>query len=181
MASAVREAALFSAGSLRYLRLRLWQQHRAEMVGFNAQRPVRLGVVILVRDMRRQLDDLAFREQPLQVREEGVWNVDRRCVHAVRVCQRDALPLRQVAGCRHAECSLNLLARETGFAANNGIDVHSEKATVTDRYADADHLDQVPADGPPSGAKDHVGQERSEHRARGMRLNLRWIQRAAES
>ena len=56
MASAVREAALFSAGSLRYLRLRLWQQHRAEMVGFNAQRPVRLGVVILVRDMRRQLD-----------------------------------------------------------------------------------------------------------------------------
>src|SRR5262249_5101450 len=131
--------------------------------------------------MRRQLDDLAFREKPLQVREEFIRNVDRRCANAVRVFQRDSLPLRQVAGSLNAERSLNLLLRETGFAADGGIDVHSEGTTVTGRYSDSDHLDQVPADGPPSRAKDHVGQERSEHRARGMRLNLGRIQRAAES
>src|SRR5262245_43949534 len=70
-------AALFSAGSLRYLRLRLRQWHRAEIVGFNAQRPVRLGVVILVSDMRRQFDDLAFREQPIDHRPEPKSMLDR--------------------------------------------------------------------------------------------------------
>jgi hypothetical protein len=55
-----------------------------------------------------------------------------------------------MAGFVTAECRLNLLPRETGFAADGGIHVHSEGTTVTGRDSDADHLDQVPADGPPS-------------------------------
>jgi hypothetical protein len=85
------------------VRPRLRKRNLAEVVGFNAQRPGRLGVVIFVSDMRRQLDDLAFREESLQIREEFVRNVDRRRANAVRVFQRDSLPLRQVAGFLNAE------------------------------------------------------------------------------
>jgi hypothetical protein len=90
--------------------------------------------------MRRHLDDLAFREKPLQVREEFVRNVDRRCANAVRVFQRDLLPLRQVAGFLIAECSLNLLLRETGFAADSGIDVSRSSETGANNVASLYHL-----------------------------------------
>jgi len=43
----------------------------------------------------------------------------------------------QGAGLPVAECSLNLLPRETGFAADGGLDVRSERTTVTGRYSDS--------------------------------------------
>src|SRR5262249_10926379 len=125
----------------------------------NPQRPIRLGVVILVSDMRRQLDDLALREKPPQLREEFVWNVYGRSTDSVRVFQRDSLPLRQVTRFLNAECRLDHLLGQTGFAADGGVDVHSEGTPVTGRYSDSDELDQLSVDGPPPRTEDHVGEE----------------------
>src|SRR5215470_4979901 len=116
------------------------QRDRAEVVGLDAQRPVRLGVVALVRDVRRQLDDFALREQPLQRLEELVGNVDGRCAHTVRVLQREPLALRQVAWLVEAERDLYLLPREASLAADGGIDVHSEGTAVEGRDPDSDQL-----------------------------------------
>src|SRR5215470_20430746 len=106
------------------------QRDLAEVVGRDAQRPVRLGVVVLVCDVRRQLDDLSLREQPLQLLEKLVRNVDGRRAHTVRVLQREPLALRQVVWLSEAERDLYLLPREAGLAANGGIDVHSEGTAV---------------------------------------------------
>jgi hypothetical protein len=106
--------------------LQLRGRNFAEVVGFDAQRPVRLGVVVLVSDVRRQLHDLALREEPRQVRKEFVRNVDRDGADAVRIFQRDSLPLGQVAGFLDAERDLDRLARETSPTADGGIDINSE-------------------------------------------------------
>src|SRR5262245_5364839 len=138
---------------------RLRQRKFAKVVGLNPQRPVRLGVVILVSDMRRQLDDLSFREEPPQLREEFVWNVHRRRTHPVRVFQGDSLALRQASRFLDAECRLDRLVRQPGFAAGVGVDVDSEGTPVAGRYSDSDQLNQASADGPPSGTEDQVGEE----------------------
>src|SRR5262249_1411293 len=92
----------------------------AEVVRLDAQRPVRLGVVVLVRDMSRQLHDLSLREQPRPAREEVVGHVDRCGADAVSKFQRDPLTLGQFAGFLDAECGLDRLLREAGLAVGGG-------------------------------------------------------------
>src|SRR5262249_20397302 len=161
------------------LDLRAMQRDLAEVVCLDPQRPVRLGVVVLVRDVRRQLDDLALREQPLQLREELVRHVDGRRAHTVRIFQREQLALRQIARLVEAERDLDLLPREAGLAADGGIDVHSEGTAVEGSDPDADQLDEVAADRPSPRAEDRVGYQRGEHRARSVGLNLGRGERAA--
>jgi hypothetical protein len=131
--------------------------------------------------MRRQLDNLPLRKEPLQACEEFVRNVDRSGADAVRVFQRDPLPFGQVAGFLDAERGLDRLPRETSPTADGGIDINSEGTTVASRDTDSDQLEQVPAQGPPARAEDQIGQERREHRPRDMRLNLDRIEPMAES
>src|SRR5262245_16489529 len=115
------------------LRLRCRKRDLTEVVGVDTQGPIRLGVVVLLGDVRRQLDDLALRELLLKPREEVVGNVDGRRAHPIRVLQRDGLPFRQVAGIADAECRVDLLAREADFDADRGIDVHSEGPPIQPR------------------------------------------------
>src|SRR5262245_8789045 len=130
--------------------------------------------------MCRQLDDFAFREELSEMGKEVVRYINGRCAHAVRVFQRDSLPLGQRTDFLASQGHLDLLSREAYLAADGGIDVHSERTTVANGHSNSDQLHQRPTDGPSSRAKDHVGQERGGQGTRCMRLNLRWIERAAE-
>jgi len=78
-----------------------------------------------MRDIRGQLDDLPLREEPPEAGEELVGDVDRGRAHAVRILQRDPLPLGELAGVPQAERGFDLLSLETGLAADGGVDVHS--------------------------------------------------------
>lgn len=57
---------------------------------------MRLGVVILVSNVRRQLDDFAYREEPAQICKEFAWNVDRYRAHAIGVLECDPLSLGEI-------------------------------------------------------------------------------------
>src|SRR4030095_17063077 len=98
-------------------------------------------------------------KDPPRFREECVWNVPRRRPAPVCVFQGDSLALRQASRFLEAECRLDRLLRQPGFAADGGVDVDSEGTPAAGRYSDSDQLNQASADGPPSGTKDQVGEE----------------------
>src|SRR5262249_56940156 len=94
-----------------------------------------------------------------QLREDFDWTVQGLRTDPGAIFQGDSLALRQASRLLDAECRLDRLLRQPGFAADGGVDVDSEGTPVAGRYSDSDQLNQASADGPPSGTEDQVGEE----------------------
>src|SRR5207249_9029656 len=88
-----------------------------EAVGLDAQRAVEARAEVLERRLRRQLDDLALREVPPQLRELRLAHVAGRDGHHLGVGDRRALALREARVIRAAVARLELVGLDTPLPA----------------------------------------------------------------
>src|SRR6266581_2208886 len=151
-----------------------------EAVGLDAQRAVEARAEVLERRLRRQLDDLALREVPPQLRELRLAHVAGRDGHHLGVGDRRALALREARVIRVAFDRLELVVRDTLSPAHGSIDVHSEDAADEGGDAQVDELAERGLDRPAARLEDGVHDGEPRHQARGVRRDRVGAEVAAE-
>src|SRR2546427_5030360 len=114
-----------------------------EVVGLDAQRAVEARAEVLERRLRGQLDDLALREVPPQLRELRLADVVRRDGYHLGPGDRRALALREARVIRVAFDRLELVVRDALSPAHGSIDVDSEDAADERRDPQVDELAEV--------------------------------------